>query len=184
MPPEHTPQPTQNGELKRLRTYQSDVEETLAKKNVSLSGIAIAEGEKKYRESAPSEAPRPAVVPPAPKILRMSGVHPSKSGGGFERASPMERLLSLFNWKKVGIGVLSALVIAGIAFGIFLILTRGGAPTETAPRLSESTQTSTEDIALTGKETRAAFIARIRDTHRERTERKRSGLSFADCGAA
>ena len=47
MPPEKTPKPKIDLELKTIRTYESDVAEVLQKDNITKAKIAIAEGRRK-----------------------------------------------------------------------------------------------------------------------------------------
>lgn len=146
MPPEKTPTPTDTGELKRLRTYEGDVAEVLAKKNITRTSIALAEEERKRREPPP-----PPTIPSAPKILRITPV--PEPGHRFSIA------LNTINWPRVRVSIVIALLAALIGFSVYLIATRKPHG-ETTPAAAQPRQTA--DITFTGTETRAAFIARLR----------------------
>ncbi len=148
MSPEQTPQPNPLGELKRLRTYESDVAEILKKDKVSLSKIALAEDEKRRAEPPPVQrTPSPSLSPPPPKTISFSTELTEEEPN---KISPT--LL----WIAGGIILASGV---GVALWFLTkaprlpVITEIPAPTE---------RQSAGEVTLTGNETRAGAILAIR----------------------
>jgi len=143
MPEEHPPQPKPTDGLKNLRTYQSDVEEMMRKKEVSKATIALAENEREIKKEAVVAEPEPVPVPPA---------SPSKV---FSISSGLP-LRAHWNLRLILLIVLGVAVIVGVGIGVVFFYTEPK-PT-TAPPKKEAPQTRA--IALSGSERRVgAFTA-------------------------
>lgn len=130
-------------ELKRLRTYQSDVEEALKKGGVSLSGIALAEQNKRAVKVAP------------PKVLRLSGVPKG------ERTAYMPRRPFVFPTKALlVIGALFALAFVSIAgYSRLERFLNSSAPTVPL----EPTRAETPGgLSFFGNETKNSFVKAVR----------------------
>lgn len=136
------------GELKRLRTYQSDVEEVLRSQNVSRTTIALAEGERKRKESEALLGN----APPAPKVFTISQTIPL--GGGRRRP--------ILSWRLLALALGALLVIAGAGFAWRGISTRIFEPPEVTKTPSAEQENAT-DIVLQGGESRAGFLKVVRD---------------------
>lgn len=144
MPPEQNPTPKPSADLKRLRTYQSDVEEMMQKQQTSKAAIAIAQDKKRVGEEA---EPKPAASGfTASKIFSMSGKLP---------------LGTQWNFKLIGVVVLGLLVIIGIGVGAFFFWPSG------TPKKIEQKRVEVPKItavALQGGERRAGVLGAIQDT--------------------
>lgn len=142
-------------ELKRLRTFQSDVEELLKKDNVSLSNIALAENKKKRSNPVKPfifSAPEPP-LPRAESIIRLAPFKRTSEGGTLAAEAPVRQYAL---W--AGFIALALLLIGG---GIFMFRAWQSAPTPTPVAAVEIKGTYV--ITVNEKETRAGFIKKIRD---------------------
>lgn len=141
MPPEQTHSQKASGELRRIHTFQSDVEELVRKESVSKTDIALAENERKRKEAAAA----PESVANQPRILRVSSGLP---------------LAPRWNWKLIILVSVAALAFGGVGVGaVFLFKDRRPAkPTEAPPTVPKITA-----VKFTGTESRAGAIKTIRD---------------------
>lgn len=132
-------------ELKSLRTYQSDVEEVLKSQNVSLSKIALAESEKKRKESESM----PGASPSAAKVFTISETFPL--------ADASRRL----NWRVISVvcGVLALLALAGTLW--YFIATETSVPQQITETLGAGEKRG-GTIVLQGGESRSGFLKIIR----------------------
>ena len=140
-------------ELKRLRTYQSDVEELMQRKEVSKASIALAENERRVetekeaevKEVPSSEAPVEAVPSTPPKVFSITGGLPDAR----------ESTLHL-NLKRILITSGVVLLMGGLAGGVFYFVhSIPNVPVLTPPKI-ESPKSG--GIALQGKEGRANVL--------------------------
>jgi hypothetical protein len=98
MPPEQSPKAKPLDDLKRLRTYEGDVEEMLQKQQVSKATIALAENEREIKRETVAAKPS-SPLPTAPsKVFRISSGLPL-------RAHWNVRLISLVIFGLISIGV-------------------------------------------------------------------------------
>lgn len=128
MPPEQTPQPEKNrDELRPLRTFQSDVEEVMKRRQVSKATIAIAESE---RQATLEEKETQVAAPPPPvvsKVFHIAQGLPTVSTWNVARAAPVALVL---------------LFLVGAGFGISFFW-NGGEPFEfREPIISVATSTA------------------------------------------
>ncbi len=140
-----TPHATESGELRRLRTYQSDVEEALKKGGVSLSKIALAESEKK-RNPLPST---PLPLPAQPKIISFFKELPTTDMPGKNR-------LPVLLW---GGGVV---LLFGISAVLFWIFSDRQAPPPITEVPAEGQRRVTGEVSLDEHDTRARAMQTIR----------------------
>jgi hypothetical protein len=143
MEEERTPQQKPPDELRRLRTFQSDVEELLQKQRISKAAIAISESEKKAKaeEETAKAAPSPFVVPS--KILSISSDIPASSG---------------WNTRLIAFIAVSVLVLGGIGVGFFFLFKEIGRPKISEPEVSAPESAA---IKLDERESREAAIQKI-----------------------
>jgi|GEM_PF-1242429 len=132
---EPEPQQSASGELPRIRTYQSDVEEMMQRQHVSKATIALAEDERS-RQEAGEAAPRE-------KVFGAGSAFPIKAGWN-------SRLTVLVS----GVAVV---IVVGIGVGAYFFL-RTPPPATTTPAAQEKPKAA-HTVALQGKETRAGTIA-------------------------
>ncbi|MDO8620315.1 MAG: hypothetical protein Q7R64_03125 [bacterium] len=148
MPPEPARQITPPENLKRLRTYQSDVEEIIRRGQVSKASIAIAENEKQIeKEDAKvetKEAP-PVKMPPPPKVFSISQ--------GVPTVVPRRNKLPIILFAVVGLSS------TGLVVGAFYFF-NGITPTPTIPPQILVSPAGT--ITLQGGERRAGVINALR----------------------
>lgn len=151
MPPE---KPTTNDnrqpttDLKRIRTYQSDVEELMRNKQTSKADIALAEGERQRNAME-----RPVVSSQSePKVFHISQAIPEDA-----TARRFQ-----FNWRLALLGGGVLLLIVGASFAWRYVATR-----VYEPSVSEGTPPATEKgdgaIALSGSESRVVFTKMVRE---------------------
>lgn len=144
MPPEQISQPEKGrGELRAIRTFQSDVEEVIKRRQVSKATIVIAEGE---RQAAAEKSEAQTVAPPlqAPsKVFHIAQGLPASPGWNIKSVAPLAVVL---------------LLLAGAGIGISFYV-RGGEP----PRLSGPTISVPPSVAITlkGNESRTGIIKTI-----------------------
>lgn len=130
------PQSNTSGDLPRIRTYQSDVEEMMQKQHVSKTTIALAESERARQQEEPAESASPT------KIFSIGNALPLQTD---------------WNWRLIALVSTGAMLIAGIGIGAYFFWRTPPSPL-VAPATQEKPKT-TATIALQGKETRAGAIA-------------------------
>ncbi|MDO8594665.1 MAG: hypothetical protein Q7R93_04095 [bacterium] len=135
-------EPKASDDLRRIRTYQSDVEEMMQKEHVSKTEIALAETEKQHEQEAAPPTPAPFVNPP--KMFNLSNRLP---------------LGPRWNGRLIALISVGGLVLAGIGVGTYFYLSGSKRPVPTPP-VTEVKEVSA--VALDGRESRAAAIAAIR----------------------
>src|SRR3989338_5498914 len=140
MPPEQNPHSkNQSGELKRIHTFQSDVEELMQAQSVSKTDIALAESEKRRKEDIALGAPANQS-----RLLHISSHLPETTGWNM-------RLALL-----IGAGVL---LLGGIGMGAsFLLRDRTPAKPREAPTMVQKSV----EVTLAGTESRAGIIKAVR----------------------
>ena len=106
MPPEQSPKPDAPQALKRIRTFQSDVEELMQREQTSKADIALAQSEKRLREEAAPAEDAPPVFKPS-KVFSISNVLP---------------LSRRWNVRLITLITAGVLVIGGIGVGAFYLL--------------------------------------------------------------
>lgn len=148
MPQEQSPQPLKpSGDLKRIHTYESDVEELMQKQQTSKAAIAIAEDKRRVEES---KKPEP---PPTPSAARPSKV--------FQISSALP-LGTRWNFKLITVVAVALLMLAGIGVGAFFFVRDAAPPKVVQPPKTNVPQVSA--VVLQGKERRAGVLAAIRDS--------------------
>ncbi|MEK7208235.1 MAG: hypothetical protein AAB699_01645 [Patescibacteria group bacterium] len=144
MPPEKNAKQPASAELKPLRTYQSDVEELMAHEHVSKADIALAES---ARERTRAEMSRP---PSAPKVLDFKVVFPKEAS---VQSAPRRFPL------RIAAAALALLAVFGLAF---LALRWSRAEDGKETRVPKKGAASAYELSLDGRETRAAFVTKLR----------------------
>ena len=142
MPPEQSPKPDAPQALKRIRTFQSDVEELMQREQTSKADIALAQNEKKLREETAS-------TETAPPIFKQSKVF------SISNALPLSRR---WNVRRITLITVGFLVIVGIGVGAFYLF-RGAKPA--APVLNTKPK-QTAGIELGTGAKRAGALSAIR----------------------
>ncbi len=130
--------PSVSGDLPRIRTYQSDVEEMMQRQHVSKASIALAEDERSRQEATDG-------TPPRAKIFSIGNTLPLQAG---------------WNWRLIAFVFAVAAVVIGIGIGVYFAL-RTTPPPMVPPATQEKPKT-TAAVALQGKETRVGAIALLR----------------------
>lgn len=132
------------GELKRIRTYESDVAEVLKGQNISLSKIALAESEKKRKETETILG----AAPSAPKVFTISQTLPL--------ADAPRRL----NWRVISLLGTVLLLIAGVGtlWRFFGVRSLPQQITEAPP----AGEKSGGNIVFQGGESRSGFLKAVR----------------------
>lgn len=133
-----------DNELKPLHTFQSDVEELMAKQQVSKAAIAIAESEKQRREET-GNAPQGTPSFKPSKVFNVSS------------ALPLSRRWDMKPIILVAIGVI---VLGGIGVGAFFFFRQKEEPV-TMPKPAPK---AVAGVALQGNERRAGVIGAIQKT--------------------
>ncbi len=148
MPPQPNlqskPEASPQDELKRIRTYESDVQEIMQRGQVSKATIAIAANEKQVEREEEQEATPPPTPATPTKVFNMSNSIP----------------LALTHWNVRLILLLSVAVLAVISIGVgaFFYIRSPKAPVVQEPK---TTVPKTNTIALQGGEKRAGAITAI-----------------------
>lgn len=125
--------------LKRIHTFQSDVEELMQKEQVSKADIALAEG---ARQTAQAEAAH--VTPPQPdqsKTFRISNNLP---------------LSTRWNVRLITVAAVGAVVLGGIGIGVFFFSKNAEQEPAAGPRGNKAPETRA--LVLQGKERRAGVL--------------------------
>lgn len=135
-----------SGELKPIRTYQSDVEELMQRERVSKADIALAES-KRRAATAPADA-----APAEPKVFRLSHAIP---------VIDAPRRVTV-NWRFVALGGGAVALLVGAGFAWRFLITQVYEMEETTEPPRQIEQAS-GDIILQGRESRAGFIKTVRE---------------------
>lgn len=136
-------------ELKRIQTFQSDVEEMMRRQKVSKATIAISEDKRKARVEEPDSQDSASPSSPDAKVFKISSGLPLPARRGF-------RFIALI--------VAGILVLGGIGAGAFFVFKRDG---QTNTSLPETEVKQSIAIALESRENREGVIkaiwSRVRD---------------------
>ncbi len=145
MPPEQAQKIKPADELKRIRTYESDVQEILQKGQVTKATIAIAANEKQVQREVEQEVTLPSTPTQPTKVFAMSSNIP----------------LALPKWNIRLMVLLSVgfLVVVGIGVGAFLYIRSPQTPVVQEP--TKTVAPKANAITLQGGEKRAGAIAAI-----------------------
>lgn len=137
------PSNTDNGELKHIHTFQSDVEEVMKRQQISKATIAIAQSERRAAQKK-EEARAPAPEPQAPsKVFHIV------------RDLPVS---SRWNVASLALIAITLLFLVGTGVGLYFFLSGS----ETAGPPKEVTQApKSAAVTLEGKEGRTGIIKMI-----------------------
>lgn len=145
MPPEQTPQSKPSNELKRIRTFQGDVEEMMQRNKVSKASIALAENEKRVERETLDSPSASVITPDASKVFKIS--------------SPLA-LAPHWNTRLITLVVVGIVIVGGMGIGAFLFFRNNEEPTST----DQQTQIpQSAAISLAGGESRAGVLKAIVD---------------------
>ena len=142
---EQTPTQTYPPELKRIKTFQSDVEELIQKQQISKAAIALAESERRVKKEEVSAQPSAPAPAHSAKILTLSG--------GLPPAAPK------WNTSTLLAVVVLVLAVLGMGTGVYFFL-KQNAPLQISPP-SVNVKSGTA-ITLNTKESREKIVEKIR----------------------
>ncbi len=141
-------EPAQNqnpdkGDLKRIRTFQNDVEEMLQHSPVSKASIAIAESEKRIKQETQDSQSASSPFQNTSKVFRISSGLP---------------LTSHWNTRLIALVTLLILFLGGIGIGAFFFFkdAEQAVSTEQGTQIPESAA-----VTLEGRESRAGTLKAI-----------------------
>ena len=146
MPPKQDQKKESANELKRIRTYESDVQEIMQKGQISKATIAIAENAKQIKHE--DEISKTPPVPIAP-----SRVFPVEPELPFGRQTPNYRFLFLI------IG--GALLLVGVGIALFFFMARSSSGRLILPKTTVPQESA---IVIKENEKRTGVITTIQKT--------------------
>lgn len=145
MPPKEAPEQHSENELKRIRTFQGDVEELLRHNKVSKASIAIAENEKRVKQETLDSQDASVTTPDASKVFTVSS---------------SLALAPRWNIRLIVLVAAGIVVVSGIGIGAFLFF-----GDNEKPAVAEQQTQIPKSVAITlaGGESRAGVLKAIAD---------------------